>query len=84
MPTGLVRIDDSSPASPTTPSLYTPCRTDHGFAAGGGARFPIFGRLKLSAEYRYSRWLSVDQLEYRGNVSGPNKNQHEVLIGLIF
>lgn len=56
--------------------------TEQGFALGGGARFKVFGALKLSAEYRYSRWVTADLTTPRNSAPyGPTKNQHEILIG---
>ena len=47
-----------------------------GFAAGGGARLPLFGSLKLTAEYRYSRWVTAElSMPRRSGAYGPNKNQ---------
>lgn len=60
-------------------------QTEQGFALGGGARFKVFGALKLSAEYRYSRWVTADLTTPRNSAPyGPTKNQHEILIGFIF
>jgi opacity protein-like surface antigen len=59
--------------------------TEQGFALGGGARFRLFGPLKISAEYRYSRWVTADLITPRKTAPyGPTKNQHEILIGFTF
>ncbi|HBY60616.1 MAG TPA: hypothetical protein DEH78_12395 [Solibacterales bacterium] len=82
---GVTRNADGSIATVFSgPTAGTPARFDHGFAAGTGLRTRVFARLKLSVEYRYSRFATSDRVSFRGVVFGPTQNQHEVLAGFAF
>ena len=45
-----------------------------GYLAGGGVRIPVLGPLKITPEFRYTRWTSGTLF--------PTRNQVEFLLGL--
>ena len=55
----------------------------HGLLAGGGVDLP-FGRLRLSPEFRYTRWLnrSFDIEGSHGFSLKPAQNRVEILVGI--
>ncbi len=55
-----------------------------GVVAGGGVEFRA-GRLKLSPEFRYTRWAGrYWEFYHRGFERGSNTNQAEILFGIAF
>ena len=66
----------------TTPAEFNK-RTDVGMVFGGGVEFKI-KRLRISPEFRYTRWGSENFRDPVRSLLRTNRNQGDFLLGILF